>query len=900
MKRLISLIMCFLMLVLSGVPALAENSISDDKNNIDLLYLINAVDKKDFTADELSSYVTRADFLLYVAKTLGMSENVEFNENYFTDLDLHWATNLVNKFADMKVISVPEDGKFNPDREITINEAIKILVSVLGYDELAKVNGGYPTGYMLLANRLKITYSDVDKLTLSDAFNMLTSYIHAPMYQIEKIKNDTVYYEQNEDTTILSVYHLISYDEGYVSGVDSHTFDDTSDGIDVMYVADKKYQLDENFEYPYGFIGSYVRVYYDNTHNKNLTAKLCVELENLSVFEINASDVDYLDEDYRLWYFKDGDDKAYSKKLDRGIKVLYNGYLNTDSITTMFDNLKNGKIRLVDADENGYFEYAAITDYTDFVVSQVDSENKIIYDMLSSMAIDLNKYDFSGIYNEEYQPQDISTIKEGTILSVAKSSDEKTYVEIVISDDYISGTAEEMLSENDRTLLKINGEFYEVSADYLKKNKVKAGIKGKFYLNIFDKITFIDTDASKDYHYGFITKGERARDINPNAIGLEMFSDDSTFKIHYIEENIYVDGYKCKKLDDVLDALGANSNDEISPMVIRYKLNNDGVITHIDTTLNVNEGYEQETDSIVNTLPKDDSTSSADAQRIFAMSTNVKRIGTDLLFNNKTILFFIPALTDIKNGDYHSYDFEVAQFADMISDTGVNAEGYKSDTKAVCEELVVCYGKNTSLGSYYDDSTNLMVVKGVKQAVDSEGFNAPKVYGLRGGGEEGYFVSDDYINTFNKMKISEGDLLAIGTDNQGKINDIHLLYDFSQGGEPKAQTGSKWFDSNRYLNNHTNFSVKFSCSFMYAGYKEGNLIKCVYNTSQNFIKDSSESVDVTNKKIIVIDKNKTDGNKVYFGSVLDINDADSVGINNASKLFVHYRYLTTKDIIVYK
>lgn len=41
---------------------------------------------------------------------------------------------------------------FEPDRPVTYHEAVKMVVSALGFDSLAQDNGGYPNGYLVVAN----------------------------------------------------------------------------------------------------------------------------------------------------------------------------------------------------------------------------------------------------------------------------------------------------------------------------------------------------------------------------------------------------------------------------------------------------------------------------------------------------------------------------------------------------------------------------------------------------------------------------------------------------------------------------------------------------------------------------------------------------------------------------
>ena len=43
---------------------------------------------------------------------------------------------------------------FLPDKDITYNEAVKTIITVLGYEPLALQKGGYPQGYLNTANEL--------------------------------------------------------------------------------------------------------------------------------------------------------------------------------------------------------------------------------------------------------------------------------------------------------------------------------------------------------------------------------------------------------------------------------------------------------------------------------------------------------------------------------------------------------------------------------------------------------------------------------------------------------------------------------------------------------------------------------------------------------------------------
>ena len=895
-KRFISALLCTV-LIFAFLPSFgfAENGESlEFEKNVSLLNLAGVVSQTSFSDAELLANVSRADFLFYVSKLLKIEEQPNVEEEYFTDLDGHWAGKLVSQFVKMGVISAGGDRIFRPEDAVTRDEAAKIITSVLGYDALARVNGGYPSGYLLIMSRLGIFPNGTgENITFAEVIYALANALEAPCYEIKSLEGGTVYYEQDDENTLLKVYHGIKSDEGYVTSFGNMSLDGISAEGDIMYIGGEKYNA-ESISGADGFLGKYVDVYYSESGKQRTALLLCVS-ENDSSFEIDASDIDTLDSDYRLNYYKDGADKTSSKKLARSIRVLYNGALKQDGIRDMFANLKNGTVRLVDADENGTYEYAVVNDYSDFIAGYADAEKSIIYDKSGKTEYELEKFDRYAVLDVSGAKTGISGIKENTVLSVAVSEDKTSYIEIIVSNAVVSGNADEILTSGNDTYITVGGSEYKISAECAEKDAVYAGYKGAFYLNAFGEIAYIKADMSSDFRYGYITHGEIAEDTHPKAVQIELFDDTGALKMRKIEDNIVMDGEKIKKAEDVLTLEWAK-NKVIQPQMIRYKTDADGKITHIDTVYKNGE-YENGKDALLETIPVDDSLASSDVQRIFSCTASSRRIGTNVVFTNSTKLFFVPKYDDIKNENYESSDFSIGAFADMVIDSGVNAAGYRADETAVYEDAVVCYGKGT--GEEHDDNTNVFVLKNIKKASDAEGFIGTKIYGLRGGSEVSLFIADSYVSQFEALGLAEGDLLSLRTDNQGKVSDIIVLYDFSQGGEPFAQTGSKWYDKNRFNNNYTTFSQKFAMSFMYAGYKSGNLIKGIYDISQDAY-DSSEAFDVSAVKIIVVDSERTKGNKVYAGSAADIKCAAAVGNENSSKIFVHYRYLNVKDVVVYK
>lgn len=69
----------------------------------------------------------------------------------------HWAYRYISSAKENGIINGDGNGNFYPERDITNEEIVKMIVCLLGYRELAEAKGGYPAGYTATASGLGIT-----------------------------------------------------------------------------------------------------------------------------------------------------------------------------------------------------------------------------------------------------------------------------------------------------------------------------------------------------------------------------------------------------------------------------------------------------------------------------------------------------------------------------------------------------------------------------------------------------------------------------------------------------------------------------------------------------------------------------------------------------------------------
>ncbi len=142
MKKIISLIMAVLF-VLTAFYALAEekNMLTREEiplyngGGLDRVGILKGTEK----GFELEREVTRAEALTFVSRTLAMDEeNTE--PSPFADVKGHWAEKTVDLFYAKGYVDGVSETLFAPDRSVTGQEFVKILLSAMGYSDITLEN----------------------------------------------------------------------------------------------------------------------------------------------------------------------------------------------------------------------------------------------------------------------------------------------------------------------------------------------------------------------------------------------------------------------------------------------------------------------------------------------------------------------------------------------------------------------------------------------------------------------------------------------------------------------------------------------------------------------------------------------------------------------------------------
>ncbi len=152
-------ILCILLVVALNLSVVAfaaptEEQLKDLKN---LRIMVGDEDGNMRLDDTISrAEVTKMICTIYGLDLDTFANNVEPSK--FPDVpDSHWAKNYINAMKDCGIVQGDEKGNFNPEADITNEEIIKMLITVMGYGPMAEQTGGYPMGYTRTAQKIGLT-----------------------------------------------------------------------------------------------------------------------------------------------------------------------------------------------------------------------------------------------------------------------------------------------------------------------------------------------------------------------------------------------------------------------------------------------------------------------------------------------------------------------------------------------------------------------------------------------------------------------------------------------------------------------------------------------------------------------------------------------------------------------
>lgn len=768
MKRIKSLMCIFLIFAFMMpmyVTVYAEDGLSEEyKKSMDVLISLGIM--SGYSQEDCANTVTRAEFAKMICSIIFDENSGGFwsSSSKFDDVDeqdSYFAA--VHALNDMNIM-IGYNHEFAPGRNITYNEAVTSLVSLLGYSVHADNNEAYPNEYLKIASQISLNKHVADKsqheLNLAETAMLLYNSLNIDLVTLT-ISDGKVKYEKNDGVTPLSKYMDIYEGSGLfeansISSLYANQFNTDGyvriDGVD--YHA-------ENFD---EFLGCAVDFYY--VENKGDYTIVYMEKQR-KVFSIDITSYEIDGFENNSYKFTPaGESRTRTARLDAGAKILYNGRIPENLQGEGLFIPKDGKITLIDNDDNGVYDVVMIWSFETYVVKSVSTQNQF-------SVIDYYREDEPLVLDEDDgyklqiikdgQAADISTIAKWNVLSVAKSEQNGSeyLVTVIVSDRRATG-----VPNYNADSVTVEGEEYPLLSVF--DMEKKSNTTYDFYLDFLGRAAVYDPYSSdvNTVFYGFLTgcTWDENSELHPT---LKIFTEEGEFQTYLMTKKIRLDGIKYENSRELVENESViRDAGGVRVQLIGYKLNKNKEINMIDTVdmTDVERGTESLT-----------STKIYPAKTINYLLLG-RTFGDHIALSKNLRVFKIPLDGEgniLRDVAYEKYFESVSgePFTDHYDSYTV--QFYNVNDAGVCEMMV-----NYILLDGENDlkwKERIIIVDSLTYELDEEDEITVKIQGYQGKANKVSFEVNEFALDEAK-KLKKGDIIQFGTDREGKIGKIYKRY----------------------------------------------------------------------------------------------------------------------------
>ncbi len=778
----------------AGFPDVDQNaSYAESVSILSSLELMIGDEQGNFNPDKT---ITRAEAATIIVRAKGLEDAAAGAKGatQFTDVAAdHWAAGYINLATQNGIIVGYGDGTFGPEDEVTYEQITKMIVATLGYTPMANQQGGYPTGYLVIASQKGISKGTsgqagepAPRATVARLlYNALTV----------EMMGQTVYttggeeYEMIDDTLLYDYLEIDVY-EGTITGTyaTSGSVNSNNKLIDISY--DKvngvkeidTVKAEEGKTGAAAYLGYYVVAYVgidEDTDEETLLAVAPKSNKNqLITVDYSQLEDDKDDDITTVSYLAKSTDRSATKiELTNTNNFYYNGkkdFANAEEFLTQYENPSNpkpGTVTFLDNGNDDDYDYVFVTEYTEnYVVDEVDAKRQRLVDKNgSNIPIDLDDEDV--IYTfcfADGTPASYEDIEVDNVLTFATSDDEDL-VTVYISDKTVEGSVSESRTDGEN-YYTIDGEEYRLSNDV----SLKVADEGKFYINVDNRIVYKETTVNKSVDkFAYLYKAAFSKGIDA-GVQVQFITAAGEWKILDLatKVTVYKDiagKYSSEPIESTKEGedLGLYIVDETktdgvdyTQQIFKYDTNSAGKIYRIYLTSALK--YEEDGPSI-----------DGAAREASYNASQVKLGGTYLL--EDTIVFNVPE-NGIATDDS---DITVSTVSKTFKEVGqYDADFYDIDDDY--PSVVVAFGAKGAI----DDSTRLFVISKVTSGYNDNDTTVDRFYGYQEGEYVDAYGSEEVIKytdaegnelTGENASVQAGDVVIFSLDLYGDIDKIQIL-----------------------------------------------------------------------------------------------------------------------------
>ena len=809
----------------SGIPIAEEDYQTAQK--LSAIGVIETVEDQ-----KLAEYLTRGDMIGILMDYLNF-ENVSSGGGTTPFLDVSAFDSQTGAYSVLHkagYITGDENKMYRPNDLLTYNEAVTFIVNAMGYKMFAVRNGGYPEGYLYTANKYgmleNLRGNGKSPIPYCDLYRMIDNSLEADAV-VQRVfdANGNGDVQLQQGVSVLEELYGVKLLKGIVTGNENtRLYASGSERIGQFQIEIENVVYDTPEQEYAQLLGRSVTAYAEKTEDGEPDIIYLEENAGKnSLFTLQAEDLLPEKSSTNAIYYEDEDNKERHIDVDsNSLTVIYNGksYNTYGSFKQILP--KNGYIEGLDNNGDDAVDVLFVYEYRNIVVGTVDRQNYKIYDKYTNepLLADTEEDDVR-IYDMDGGSKSSGSIMKDDVLTVMETKNEDDYalVIIYIQSETVEGTIDEV---TDGKYL-IDDTYYEVADNlntYIEAEKLgalKAGVSGVFYLDRAGKIANYERSEVMGMTYGFVAGVDIEENISSRLM-MKIFTQDSEWLEISTSQKVNIDGERIN-VGTATGMSDAKSRIPVGEVVLFAE--NGGEITYIDTAAMNKGNFSKGADA-------------GNLNQIAAGTSFTTRYGmcneygdlskNKFMVNSNCIIFETPSRDELLDKmDQYAVVNSLVQNYYMPTTPGGYwqrlSDGYFAyNTFGQDINVASCLllrgtnsGRSTSKvesGGTYDVvvgnigsvaltyRSQFGVVSKIVSGMDEYGNERAKLY-IEMNGTEKYALVGETIQyskcvmyhyasnrvTFDQIGLEVGDVIQVGTNGDGYITQINVVYRGNQEGE---------------------------------------------------------------------------------------------------------------------
>ena len=799
-KRILALTLALLMALTMVMSVSAADGTIDATNTAQemteaekFFIGIGAVDGDRYSPYAVPTRAEFAEFLVQVAKLDAATVNEE-SEAVFVDVPVtHKSYSAIKAVHSYGLMGGVGNSKFAPDYNIVLNQAVKVLVDLMGYTPYASREGGYPVGYITVAGRLnllkKVSGTATNDATYRDVLQLFYNAVDVEVQAITGATDSGVIHSPGGETFAAAVLKLKKL-EGRVTDNGLTSLTGASRVTEnKMVIAGTTVDVTDELAYARDYIGMDVDAYYrTDVEAEKPLAYVTPDKNDSLTFDL--SDFVSITQSKLTYY---NGKKNVTESLTNGFTMLYNGAIFDPVVSSALVGL-SGEMTLISTNNKGY-DLVIVNAYENIFVDAIDKTEKIIYNGIKyntgyqgTVSLDFsdeNTYDFLNVVTYDGRQSSFDKIREGDVIS-AKVSRDKRVVTLIVEREFTETFVLDNYEVIDNDCTISDGENSYVIPDFHKLDlpDLIRGTEYTVHFNKFGTVAWMEM-AGSEYPIAFLAGAE---DNGGNFIKdylVRLYTTEGKFLTLKLGEKVYYNNFS-RKTEDIFAELSSYVGS-----AVLYEAE-EGVLKRIvmpeDLGIDSSRGwyrispktYGCQADS---GLSDTDWTTHKDT--IWSDVGEWKHVGDKFAFVSGTSVgMYVPPAVANYSDDSGYGIFK----SSPKSYTKKAIEGYSREFNDVVADLQLVKVEGSNMSS---SNMEMFLVSKITTRANDEG-ELVKVmsgyktsYGSNAVSKVSYFVAEDAVVSgcaiSNIDGVSEGDIMMFALNNDEELTKLEIFYDYSTG-----------------------------------------------------------------------------------------------------------------------